>query len=185
MIPSSAASTHPVPIVVMGVSGVGKTTIGIEIARRLGRAFIDADHLHPETNRRKMESGVPLDDSDREPWLSAVGEAILEETGRGSAPVVACSALKAEYRELLRDRCPEIAFVHLDGDPEVIDARLRSRSHEYMPAALLPSQLQTLEPPIEAERAIRIDIESPVDVIASEAIDWLRALESADTEENR
>ena len=174
-----------VPVVVMGVSGAGKTTLGTEIALRLGRPFIDADDLHPLANRRKMQSGAPLDDGDREPWLLAVGEAVGEQLRQGVAPVVACSALKLRYRELLRTGCPELAFIHLDGDPEVIGDRLRTRSHDYMPAALLPSQLQTLEPPLADERALHLNIEGSVEQIASEAIEWLATIESSHKEETR
>lgn len=182
MFSNEEASAPHAPLVVMGVSGAGKTTVGVEIALRLGRPFIDADDLHPQANRRKMESCVPLDDSDREPWLRAVGKAISAEVQRGRPPVVACSALKIGYREQLRAECPDIAFVYLDGAPEIIAARMSGRQHEYMPAELLPSQLRALEPPLGDERAIRIDIEKPVDLIVSQAISWLRTLEPTDQE---
>lgn len=174
-----------VPLVVMGVSGAGKTTIGNAISLRLGRPFIDADDLHPLANRRKMEAGVPLEDADREPWLRAIADAVAETAARGTAPVLACSALKFSYRELLRAGRPDIAFVYLDGDAETIRARLRARSHAYMPAALLPSQLQTLEPPLAGERAVRLDIAGSVDEIASQAVAWLTAIELAHKEEAR
>lgn len=130
------------PIVVMGVSGVGKTTIGVELARRLGAEFIDADDLHGTANVAKMSAGTPLDDADRWPWLDLVGAALAAD----STIVVACSALKRIYRDRLRVTAPDTAFVHLAAAPERVAAQAESRKGHFMPPALLQSQLATLEP---------------------------------------
>ncbi|WP_241095418.1 MULTISPECIES: gluconokinase [unclassified Leucobacter] len=168
-----------VPVVIMGVSGAGKSTVGEALAALLGRPFIDADHLHPAENRRKMEAETPLNDADREPWLRIVGLAIAAGSRDGSAPVVACSALKLSYRTLLRAYSPELAFVHLDGDSRVISSRLAERSHDYMPASLLNSQLNTLESPAGEPGVACLEIDRPVEEIAAAAADWLRTLEAA------
>jgi gluconokinase len=144
-------------IVVMGVSGSGKSTIGARLARRLGLRFLDADDLHPITNVDKMTAGVPLTDDDRWPWLARVGEAMAEASGTGV--VVACSALKRSYRDAIRAAAPEAVFVHLDGSRDLLAARLGEREDHFMPAALLDSQLDALEPLGEGERGIRIGID--------------------------
>jgi len=126
----------------MGVSGAGKTVVGSALAALLGWVFVDADDLHPASNRDKMRAGIPLTDDDRQPWLRAVGERLRSEVG----VVAACSSLKRRYRDLLRDYVPDVYFVHLDIEREVLQERLARRSHEYMPASLLDSQLSALEP---------------------------------------
>lgn len=145
-----------IPIIVMGVSGAGKTTVGELLARALGRPFIDADDLHDAEMKRQMARGVPLSDADRAPWLDRVGRAIA---GAGpAAPVIACSALKRAYRDRIRDHAPGVAFVELAGAPEVILGRLRSRTHAYMPPELLDSQFETLESLASDETGLRVDI---------------------------
>ena len=137
-------SHTPQRIAVMGVTGAGKTTIAQALAAALPAANIDADELHPAVNVQKMSSGIPLDDSDREPWLEAVGHAASQH-GEG-AIVIACSALKRSYRDVLRRRIPGLVFVHLAPPRPVLEARLRARTDHFMPASLLASQLDTLEP---------------------------------------
>jgi carbohydrate kinase (thermoresistant glucokinase family) len=143
-------------IVVMGVSGVGKTTVGRLVAEELGLPFHDADELHSDANRQKMAAGVPLTEADREPWLRTVAEHMAAWEEHGGA-VVACSALRAAYRERLLVASPgNVRFVFLDTPVETIRARLASRVGHYMPPELLESQLETLEPP-SPDQAIRID----------------------------
>lgn len=140
-------------IVVMGVSGSGKSTVGALLATRLHVPFIDGDDLHPEANKRKMAAGIPLDDADRAPWLDAVAAVLA-----GSPVVVACSALKRSYRARLRTEAPDVQFIYLAGSPELLRERLSTRSHEFMPPGLLDSQLAILEPPGSDENALTIDI---------------------------
>ncbi len=128
---------------VMGVSGSGKSTVGAALARRLNVPFVDADTLHPPANIAKMAAGEPLDDDDRNPWLETVGAWLAGHRGGG---VVSCSALKRKYRDQLRAHCPRVEFLHLRGSPELIGRRLAGRSGHFMPAALLRSQLDALEP---------------------------------------
>jgi gluconokinase len=139
------ANASTLPIVVMGVSGAGKSTVGVALAADLSRPFLDADDLHPAGNKQKMAAGTPLTDADRVPWLEKVGARIGEGVAAGEFPVVACSALKRAYRDRLRDGGGAIAFVLLDGAPSTLAERVALRSHEYMPATLLESQLAALE----------------------------------------
>lgn len=148
-----------VSILVMGVQGVGKSTIGVMLAERLGVPFVDGDRLHPERNIELMAAGTPLTDEDRDPWLHEVGKALREGTAHGGI-VIACSALKREYRDLLRAFSPEVYIVEPYGEIELIAARISGRNHEYMPPELLQSQYDTLEPLGDDERGIRVDVVS-------------------------
>jgi gluconokinase len=159
-------STVP-PIVVMGVTSSGKSTVGMDVAAALGIPFADGDDLHPEANKAKMRAGNPLNDADRLPWLHLIGEYIEQQLAAGQPVVVACSALKRSYRDLLRGHVPSLVFVHLTGPADVILERMRARSHEFMPTALLTSQLATLEPLEPDERAILADITAtPAEIVA-------------------
>ncbi|MGH3704754.1 MAG: gluconokinase [Agromyces sp.] len=152
-----------VRIVVMGVSAVGKSTVGRSLAERLGVPFRDADELHPASNMAKMSSGSALDDADREPWLDAVG-AELEAAVTGV--VMACSALKHGYRDRLRDAAPSTVFVHLHGSDALLAARAAARVDHFMPASLLGSQLAVLEPLGADEAGITIDVGgAPADIV--------------------
>ena len=152
---------HPVsPVVVMGVSGSGKSTVGIALAARLGVPFEDADDLHPEANVAKMARGEPLDDADREPWLDLVGQWLAAHADGG---VTACSALKRRYRDQLRRHCPTVVFLHLDGDPELIGRRQAGREGHFMPSSLLASQFDTLEPLGSDERGVVVDVGGSVE----------------------
>jgi len=143
-------------VVLMGVSGSGKTTIGEKLAQRLGWRFIEGDDYHPRENVAKMAAGIALDDADRWPWLDRLNERLHTERDA----VVTCSALKESYRRRLLKDIEDARLVYLDGSKELIASRVGTRKHKYMPASLLDSQFQTLEPPRDA---IRIDVAAPVE----------------------
>ncbi len=143
---------RPPLIVVMGVSGSGKSTVGAALAASLGIPFADADDLHPEANVERMAAGHPLTDEDRWPWLALVGEALAAASGTGL--VMACSALRRAYRDAIRASAPDAMFVHLDPPRALLEERMRVRTGHYMPASLLESQLATLEQLEPHERGI-------------------------------
>jgi len=151
------STTYP-PLIVMGVSGSGKSTIGQALATELNLEFIDGDDLHPRANKEKMAAGHPLDDEDRAPWLEIIAERIGAELTEGTAIVVACSALKRRYRNQLISHAPSVVFIHLSGQRDIVAERQAHRDHEYMPNSLLDSQFATLEPLESDERAIVVDL---------------------------
>ncbi len=153
-------------VVLMGVSGVGKTTVGIKLADVLGFQFADADNYHPPSNVAKMTSGIPLDDSDRAPWLHSLEQAGAEWVAEGKNVVLACSALKSSFRESLRNLAPQqIQFVYLKADFKSVEQRVVSRSNHFMGKELLRSQFDALEEP---RSAIQIDATQRLDAIVSE-----------------
>ena len=156
----------------MGVSGTGKTSVGERIAHRLGWAFVEGDDLHPTANVDKMRAGTPLTDEDRWPWLRAVATEIGEHEADGRGLVITCSALKQEYRDLLRQGHPSVWFAHIDTRADVLAERLRARRGHYMPGSLLESQLATLEPLTGDEPGHRYpgegSIEETADVLVAE-----------------
>lgn len=152
-------------IVLMGVCGVGKTTVGRILAADLGGAFEEGDRFHPPENVAKMASGRPLDDADRAPWLAAMAAGIGDWLGRDRPTVLACSALKDAYRRVLSGGRDGVAFVHLTGDPTLIADRMAGRKDHYMPPTLLPSQLAILEPPTDA---VTVGIDRPPAEIAAD-----------------
>ena len=157
-------------IVVMGVSGSGKTSVGSELALRLGWQFFDGDDFHPPQNVQKMAQGTPLTDADRIPWLEELQKLIHTQFKQGNSIVLACSALKASYREILCKNNPEVMFVHLVGDFQLIADRMRERSDHYMKASMLESQFATLEVPADA---LSVSIDQPVASIIEEIIQSL------------
>ena len=166
----NAPPTFAPAIVTMGVCGSGKTTVGEEIARRLGVAFRDADEFHPHANVEKMSAGVPLTDGDRIPWLDGIGAAI-RDADPGRPIVVSCSALKRAYRERIKERAGRpVDFVFLTGPRDVLRGRMHGRKGHFMPASLLDSQLATLEPPGADERAFTVSIELPVEEIVDKVL---------------
>lgn len=150
-------------VVVMGVSGCGKSTVGAMLAGAMGLRYVEGDDLHPPRNVALMAAGTPLTDDDRADWLDAVATE-LGAVG-SSGVVVSCSALKRSYRDRLRAAAPALQIVHLHGSPQLLGERLARRVHSYMPASLLQSQLDTLEPPQADERALVFDIVSPPEQI--------------------
>lgn len=158
--------THQV-MVVMGVAGTGKTTIGPLLAARLGVPYAEGDDFHSPANVAKMSSGTPLTDDDRWPWLDAIGAWARERTGRGG--VVSSSALKRSYRDRLRAAAPGIVFVHLAGDRTLIEERMARRQGHFMPTALLDSQFATLQPLQADEAGVAVDVHGSPDDITDRA----------------
>jgi gluconokinase len=169
-----AAASHgaPSPIVVMGVSGSGKSTVGSALAQRLRVPFVDADTLHPPSNIAKMSAGEPLDDDDRNPWLDKIGEWLA---GHRDGGVVSCSALKRAYRARLRAHCPGVEFLYLRGSPELIGRRIADRTGHFMPPALLRSQFDTLEPLGPDEPGVTVDVSQHLDTIVGGVLARLQA----------
>lgn len=160
-------------LVVMGVSGAGKTTLAVALAARLGWPFQEGDALHPQANVEKMRAGVALDDADRMPWLDAIRAWMGANRAAGISGVVSCSALKRRYRELLVGAASDVRFVFLDADRALLVERLGQRVDHYMPASLLDSQLATLEPPL-ADEATIIDAALPTDAQVLRVLTALR-----------
>ncbi|MGW0735506.1 gluconokinase [Streptomyces sp. NPDC002851] len=161
-------------VVVMGVTGTGKSTVGQLLAGELDVPYADADAFHSEANVAKMASGVPLDDADRWPWLDAIGAWARDRAGRGG--VVSCSALKRSYRDRLRAAAPGLVFLHLAGDRELIRARQAARKGHFMPSSLLDSQFATLEPLAADEEGVVVDVTPGPEQVAAEALAALAEL---------
>ena len=157
-------------LVVMGVSGSGKSTVAAAVAARTGALFLDADDFHPASNVAKMAAGTPLTDEDRRPWLAAVGDEIGRRTASGQTVVVACSALKRAYRDVLRERGGDVCFALLDGSPELLAERIGARAAHFMPATLLGSQLVALERLQPDEPGFAVDVAQAPDQIADTVV---------------
>ena len=157
-------------LILMGVSGTGKSTIGQALSERLNWPYFEGDTFHPSANVEKMRAGIPLNDDDRAPWLLLIRAAIEEELASGSSAIFASSALKASYREILQRDDKRIKFVFLQGSYELIMNRLKSRNHEYMPSSLLKSQFDALEEP---QDAIKVSIDQPIEKIVEEILEKL------------
>lgn len=160
-------------VVVMGVSGSGKTTVARELAARLGWVVGDADDFHPESNIAKMQSGQPLDDADRWPWLETLAQWIAAHESRGEATVLACSALRHAYRDVLRRGAPEVGFIHLTGPVDVLASRMGAREGHFMPEDLLASQLDTLEDLGPGETGLVLDIRGAPEELAAAGQEWI------------
>lgn len=153
-------------IVLMGVAGCGKSSVGEALAPRLGSVYIDGDDLHSPENVAKMRAGTPLTDTDRWPWLGRIGE-VLQTDNR----IIGCSALRRIYRDRIRDIAgAPVRFVHLSGSREVIASRMAARTGHYMPTSLLDSQFATLEPPASDENTLTVDIDQPLEAIVAEIL---------------
>jgi gluconokinase len=161
---------HPDAIILMGVSGAGKSSVGRVLAERLGWLFVDGDDLHSTGNVEKMRGGEPLSDEDRAPWLAALRGMIAEHAAAGRTLVLACSALKRSYREQLAAPGAELRFVYLRGGLELIRERLQQRAEHYMPAGLLESQFDALEEPASA---LRVEIDAPVETLVDQIVKQL------------
>ncbi|XP_040819442.1 probable gluconokinase isoform X1 [Ochotona curzoniae] len=182
----------PGALLVMGVSGSGKSTVGALLAAELGWKFYDADDYHPEANRQKMGKGIPLNDQDRIPWLCTLHDILLRDVASGQHVVLACSALKKMYRDILRrgkDGLPctseelgkeekqagvQLLVVHLSGSFEVISGRLLRRKGHFMPPELLQSQFDTLEPPCAPENFIEISVDKSLPEITATVLETLK-----------
>ncbi|VXC69943.1 Gluconokinase [Massilia sp. 9I] len=166
-------STHdkaPTAWVVMGVSGCGKSEVGQRLAQVLGARFIEGDGFHPPRNLARMSAGVPLTDADRWDWLGALRAEIQRVQQAGEVPVLACSALKRAYRDVLRGGDGKVCFVHLHGDPALIAQRMAARSGHFMPPSLLDSQLRDLEPLQADECGVTLDVRDPPAVLVKQAL---------------
>jgi carbohydrate kinase (thermoresistant glucokinase family) len=158
----------PTALIVMGVSGSGKSTVGEDLGRELGWPFRDGDSFHSRQNVAKMHAGIPLTDADRWPWLATIAAWIAEQRGCGEHAIIACSALKRAYRDALRDGHEDVRFVYLEGTSELIASRLALRKDHFMPPALLASQFAALEPPGADEVPITVSIDQePEGIVAS------------------
>jgi gluconokinase len=164
----------PCALVVMGVSGSGKSTIADALAKRLDWRFEDGDKFHPASNVAKMSAGQPLTDEDRWPWLQAIADEIDRLCGKGQRAVVACSALKRAYRNVLVHGRDDVRIVFLDGTEALIAGRLAARRGHFMPPGLLASQFKTLEPPTADERPVTVSIDATVEAIVDDIIRQLR-----------
>jgi gluconokinase len=173
-------SAPPRTVVVMGVSGTGKSTVGARLAQHLGVDLVEGDSHHPLANIAKMSAGTPLDDEDRWPWLRRLAAILAERHAAGLSTVLTCSALRRGYRDVLRSGLPDrdAFFVHLHADEAVLETRMRARDH-FMPPSLLRSQLDTLEALEPDETGVMLDVGRPVDRVVAEAVGALGLSTSA------
>jgi gluconokinase len=173
MSPPAKRPALPVVLVLMGVSGCGKTTVGELLAERLHWPYEEGDALHPPANVAKMAAGHPLDDADRAPWLAKVADWVDAQLDAGRSGVITCSSLKRSYRALIDRRGASVEFVYLHGSRELIASRLAGRHGHFMPSSLLDSQFATLEEPGPDEPAIRVEIGAPPGAIADDIVEAL------------
>lgn len=171
--PSPASPASPTFLVVMGVSGCGKTTVAQLVAKEIGGMFLEGDAFHPPANKAKMGAGIPLTDDDRWPWLDRLVHAAHAVLETGSTPVLACSALKRRYRDYLFESFPDHRLAYLRGSYATIKARMDARRHEYMTSTLLKSQFDTLEEPSPGPGVLILPIETSPERIADRIAAWL------------
>jgi gluconokinase len=171
-------ATAPCALIVMGVSGSGKSTVADALAKRLGWRYEDGDRFHPPGNVAKMSAGHPLTDEDRLPWLQAIADEIDQVCRGGKRAVIACSALKRAYRDILLHGRADVRFVFLKGTQDLIAGRLAARKGHFMPPDLLTSQFRTLEPPAASEHPITVSIDAPVADIVDDIVRQLRLVAS-------
>lgn len=172
--------TEPVIAIAMGVSGFGKATVSTLLAAALGCQFQEGDDLHSHENVAKIQGGTPLTDADRLPWLRKIAEEIDDWRGLGESGVLACSALKRSYRDIIIDGCPDVSLVYLKGSYDLIRRRVAARHEHFMPLALLNSQFATLQEPTSQEHAIVVDVGSPRAEIATEIVQQLQHRHDSD-----
>lgn len=167
-------------VIVMGVSGSGKSYLAERVAQATGWPFAEGDDFHSEANKAKMTARIPLTDEDRAPWLAALHARLLEWSQKQSPGIMTCSALKVSYRQTLAAGIPELRFVWLDPSRAILEERVAHRPGHYMPAALLDSQLATLEPPTAGEHVLRLDGTEPIDQAIANILTWLQQQPSAE-----
>lgn len=167
-----------VPVVVMGVCGSGKSTVASLLAQRLGRPFLEGDQLHSPQNVARMAAGVSLTDADRQGWLESIAKRLALAGSSGTGLVVSCSALKRQYRDLLRTDCPRLVLVYLRADRALLLERLTARTGHYMGSGMLDSQLEILEEPKSPERFLACEVDVPAHEVVDRAVRWLASLDA-------
>ena len=173
MLPANLKDSRQAPIVVvMGVAGCGKSSVASKLADALNASFLDADDLHPDTNIAKMSAGIPLTDDDRAPWLAIVREESRKLADANGALVVACSALKLSYREML-NHAGAVSYVHLQGSFDLIYSRMSKREGHFMPESMLESQFLALEDPSAEQNVVTVNIDQTIDAIVDQALQGL------------
>jgi gluconokinase len=175
----------PCALIVMGVSGAGKSTVGEALAAKLGWRYEDGDAFHPESNVAKMRAGHPLTDEDRWPWLRAIADEIDLVCKAGGHVIIACSALRRAYRDVLLHGRKDVRLVYLDGSEPLIEDRLSHRKGHFMPPGLLASQFATLEAPGADEHAVRVSIDAPIAEIVDDVLKQLGRPEAATSQRSR
>ena len=173
-------TTRGTVVLLMGVSGSGKSTVGAGLAKRLGWAYAEADDFHPRANIDKMSAGLSLNDEDRAPWLAGIGAWIDTRASSGRSAVVTCSGLKRRYRDFLAGGRPQVLLALLDCDRDVLERRMAARSEHFFPVTLLDSQLRDLELPHPDERVLTVRADQPPDAIVNAIVSGLRLGKAAD-----